>query len=126
MWHEWAPTWRFTPELYAQTAASFDNPDFVGCVIHSYRHRNFNAAGEARFVETEKQLATRPPITVPTIILHGGDDSFGVAPPEVSAGERAIFPRLVDKRIVAGAGHFIPHEKPEPVARAIIDVIRKS
>jgi pimeloyl-ACP methyl ester carboxylesterase len=32
----------------------------------------------------------------------------------------------VDKRIVAGAGHFIPHEKPEPVARAIIDVIEKS
>jgi pimeloyl-ACP methyl ester carboxylesterase len=126
MWHEWSPTWRFTPELYAQTAASFDNPDFVGCVIHSYRHRNFNAAGEARFVETEKQLATRPPITVPTIILHGGDDSFGAPPAEISAGERAAFPRLVDKRIVAGAGHFIPHEQPEPVAQAIIDVIQKS
>jgi pimeloyl-ACP methyl ester carboxylesterase len=126
MWREWSPTWVFSPELYAQTAASFDNPDFVGCVIHSYRHRNFNAAGEARFAETEQQLATRPPIAVPAIILHGGDDSFGVPPADVSPGERASFPRLVDKRILAGAGHFIPHEKPEPVARAIIDVIQKS
>jgi pimeloyl-ACP methyl ester carboxylesterase len=126
MWREWSPTWKFTPELYAQTAASFDNPDFVGCVVHSYRHRNFNAEGEARFVETEKQLATRPPVTVPTIVLHGGDDSFGAQSAEISAGERATFPKLVDKRIVAGAGHFVPHEKPEPVAQAIIDVIQKS
>jgi pimeloyl-ACP methyl ester carboxylesterase len=126
MWREWSPTWKFTPELYAQTAESFDNPDFVGCVIHSYRHRNFNAAGEARFVETEKQLAARPPVTVPTIVLHGGDDSFGAPSAAVSPGERVTFPALVDKRIVAGAGHFVPHEKPEPVAQAIIDVIRKS
>jgi pimeloyl-ACP methyl ester carboxylesterase len=126
MWREWSPTWRFTPELYAQTAASFDNPDFVGCVVHSYRHRNFNAEGEARFLDVEKQLAARPPVTVPTISLHGADDSFGAAAAAISAGERATFPRLVDKRIVAGAGHFVPHEKPEPVAQAIIDVIQKS
>ncbi len=126
MWREWSPTWTFSPELYAQTAASFDNPDFVDCVIHSYRHRNFNAESEARFVDVEKQLATRPPVTVPTIVLHGGDDGFGVPPAAISAGERATFPNLVDKRIVPGAGHFIPHETPEPVARAIIDVIAKS
>lgn len=126
MWREWSPTWTFSPELYAQTAASFDNPDFVGCVIHSYRHRNFNAEGEARFADVEKRLAARPPVTVPTIVLHGGDDAFGVPPAAISAGERATFPNLVDKRIVPGAGHFIPHEKPEPVARAIIDVIEKS
>ena len=67
LWREWSPTWHFTPEMYAQTAASFDNPDFVDCVIHSYRHRNFNAPGEPRFVEIEKRLAERPPITVPVI-----------------------------------------------------------
>jgi pimeloyl-ACP methyl ester carboxylesterase len=126
MWREWSPTWRFTPALYAQTAAAFDNPDFVGCVIHSYRHRNFNAEGEARFIDTERRLATRPPVAVPTIVLHGSDDSFGAPAAAISAGERTTFPRLVDKRIIAGAGHFVPHEKPEPVAEAIIDVIQKS
>ena len=62
MWREWSPTWRFTPETFARTAASFDNPDFVDCVVHSYRHRNFNAAGEARCDGIERRLASRPAI----------------------------------------------------------------
>jgi len=92
-------------------------------VIHSYRHRNFNAPGEPRFLDVEKKLAERPPVTVPTIVLHGADDAFGHPPAEISAAERTTFPKLVDKRIVAGAGHFVPHEKPEAVAAALIDVM---
>jgi pimeloyl-ACP methyl ester carboxylesterase len=56
LWREWSPTWRFSQEMFNLTAASFDNPDFVDCVIHSYRHRNFNAPGEPRFVDVEQQL----------------------------------------------------------------------
>ncbi len=52
LWHEWSPTWQFSDAMYDLTAASFDSPDFVGCVVHSYRHRNLNAPGEQRFVET--------------------------------------------------------------------------
>ena len=123
LWREWSPTWKFSDEMYALTAASFENPDFVDCVIHSYRHRNFNAPGEARFLEVEQQLAKRPPITCPTIVLNGGDDAFGRQSAEISAGERATMPKIIDKRIVEGAGHFVPHEKPEPVAQAVLDVL---
>jgi pimeloyl-ACP methyl ester carboxylesterase len=123
LWREWSPTWRFTDEMFSLTAASFDNPDFVDCVIHSYRHRNFNAPGEPRFLETERKLAERPPIQVPVIALHGGDDGFGRAAAEITAGERAAMPGLVAKRIVEGAGHFVPHEKPEAVASALLDVL---
>lgn len=123
LWREWSPTWRFSDAMYALTAASFENPDFVGCVIHSYRHRNFNAPGEPRFLDIERQLARRPPITVPTIVLHGADDAFGRPNPAITAAERVEFPHLVDKRIVEGAGHFVPHEKPAAVASALIDVL---
>jgi len=126
LWREWSPTWRFSNETYAQTAASFDNPDFVDCVVHSYRHRNFNAPGEARFLDVEKTLAARPPIQVPTILLHGSDDGLGAPGPEVTAAERAVLPRLLSKRIVAGAGHFLPHERPEPVVTAILDALAAS
>jgi pimeloyl-ACP methyl ester carboxylesterase len=126
LWREWSPTWKFTPEMYALTAASFESPDFVDCVVHSYRHRNFNAPGEPRFLEIEKRLAERPPITVPVLSLHGADDAFGAPPAEITAGERAVFPHIVEKRIVAGAGHFVPHEKPEPVAQALIDLLARS
>jgi pimeloyl-ACP methyl ester carboxylesterase len=126
MWETWSPTWKFSDEMYNLTAASFDNPDFVDCVIHSYRHRNFNAPGEQRFLEMEQQLAKRPKIEVPTIILHGGDDGFGKPQPETTAAERASFTNLVARRVVEGAGHFVPHEKPEPVAAALIDVLAAS
>jgi pimeloyl-ACP methyl ester carboxylesterase len=126
MWQEWSPTWKFTDEMYDQTAAAFDNPDFVDCVIHSYRHRNFNAPGEARFLEVEKRLAQRPKIEVPTIVLHGGDDGFGKPASEATPAERAAFPKLVARRVVDGAGHFVPHEKPEVFAAALLEVLEAS
>lgn len=49
LWETWSPSWRFTDETFNRTAVSFDNPDFVDVVIHSYRHRYGNAPGEARF-----------------------------------------------------------------------------
>jgi pimeloyl-ACP methyl ester carboxylesterase len=123
LWREWSPTWRFSDETFNRTAASFDNPDFVDCVIHSYRHRNFNASGEARFIETEQRLAKRPTISVPTIVLHGADDGFGRKPPQITAADRATLTALLDKRVIEGAGHFLPHEKPEAVASALLDVL---
>ncbi len=126
MWQEWSPTWRFTDALYDQTAASFENPDFVDCVLHSYRHRNFNAPSEPRLVEVEKRLATRPRVDVPTIVLHGGDDGFGRPAPETTEAERTQFPKLVARRVVAGAGHFVPHEAPTAVAEALLEVLAAS
>jgi pimeloyl-ACP methyl ester carboxylesterase len=126
LWREWSPTWRFSQELFNLTAASFDNPDFVDCVIHSYRHRNFNAPGEPRFVDVEQQLAKRPPIQVPAIVLHGGDDGFGRQVAEITAAERATLPKLLGKRIVEGAGHFVPHEKPDAVAAAMLEALAAS
>src|SRR4029079_14866648 len=42
----WSPAWLLQHETFDRTAASFDNPDFVDVVIHSYRHRYGAAAGD--------------------------------------------------------------------------------
>ena len=123
LWQEWSPTWHFGDETYLRTAPSFDNPDFVDVVIHSYRHRNGNATGEARFQAVEKALAERPRVQVPTIVLHGGDDGVGRAPAEIPPAERLAFPNLVARRVIAGAGHFMPREKPEAVSGAMLQLI---
>ena len=122
LWEEWSPTWRFSADTFDRTAASFDNPDFVDVVIHSYRHRNDNAPGEPRFAEIERRLAQRPTIQVPSITLHGAED--GIARPAAdSPQERASFTALRARRIVAGAGHFVPREKPEAVSSAMLELL---
>ena len=123
LWQEWSPTWRFTDETYNRTAPSFDNPDFVDIVIHSYRHRLGNAPGEPRFDAVEHALAARPKIEVPTIVLHGADDALDRAPAEATPAEKASFTKLVARRIVAGSGHFMPREKPEAVSAALLEVL---
>ena len=123
LWQQWSPTWKFSDATYDQTAPSFDNPDFVDCVIHSYRHRNLNAKGDPRFDAVEHQLAMRPKIDVPTILLYGADD--GLARPSADGtADRALFPKLVDRRIVPGAGHFLPREKPEAMSSALIQLLQ--
>jgi pimeloyl-ACP methyl ester carboxylesterase len=122
LWQLWSPTWHFSDDTYNRTAASFDNPDFVDVVIHSYRHRNGNALGEARFLPLEHELAERPKIQVPAIVLYGADD--GVArPPADSPAERAMFTKLVARRVIPGAGHFLPREKPAAVSSALLELL---
>jgi pimeloyl-ACP methyl ester carboxylesterase len=121
LWQTWSPTWQFTAADYDATAQSFDNPDFVGVVIHSYRHRLGNAPGEPRFDTIERQLAMRPPIAAPTITVYGRDDAL-VPPSANDAGDRAIFRSLVDRRLVSG-GHFLPRENPEAMTAALLDVL---
>jgi pimeloyl-ACP methyl ester carboxylesterase len=94
----------------------------VDCVIHSYRHRNLNAPGEPRFEAVERQLAGRPKIEVPTIVLYGADDGIARPAPD-SPADRALFTKLVARRIVAGAGHFLPREKPEAVSSAMAELL---
>lgn len=123
LWQTWSPTWHFSDETFDRTAPSFDNPDFVDIVVHSYRHRIGNAPGEPRFEAMEKQLATRPRILAPSITLYGGDDGIGRPAVESPPSERAVFASLVARRVVPGAGHFMPREKPDPVSSAVLELL---
>ncbi len=126
LWQLWSPSWRFTDAEYELTAGAFDNPDFVDVVIHSYRHRHANAVGDPRFAEVEARLATRPSIQAPSILLFGADD--GVAPPpgDGSPGERALFGSLVERRVIAGVGHFMPRERPDIVSSALLALLQRA
>jgi pimeloyl-ACP methyl ester carboxylesterase len=121
LWREWAPTWRFSDAEYDRTAPSFDNPDFVPVVIHSYRVRYLNAPVDPRFDDIERHLTTRPPIKVPTVVLHGADDPM---PMRRAEHELPLFPPGTERRVIPGAGHFMPREKPEAVVDALRAVLR--
>ena len=122
LWDTWSPAWQYTDEAFDRSAPSFDNPDFVDVVIHSYRHRHVNAPGEERFLAVERQLAERPPIQVPAIVLRGAESGFGRPSPDPS-GDQARFPALVARRIVEGAGHDLPAHRPGAVADALLELL---
>ena len=124
LWQTWSPGWHFSDEEYDRTAPSFDNPDFVDVVIHSYRHRNGGALGEERFREMERRLAERPKIAAPSILLYGANDALARPGSEITPGERSVFPSLVARRVIPGAGHFLPREKPEAVSSALLELLK--
>jgi len=123
LWQTWSPGWHFSDEEYNRTAPSFDNPDFVDVVIHSYRHRNGNAPGDPRFLAVEHELAKRPPIAARSILLYGATDALVRASADVTPAERSVFPALVARRVIAGAGHFLPRENPEAVSSALLELL---
>ena len=117
LWSLWSPEWAFD-EAFATTAASFDNPDFVEVVIHSYRHRLGAAPGDPAYEAIEARLAAQPSIAVPTIALAGEVD--GVDPPQPRATFAKHFPRLIDARVLPGVGHNPPAEAPDAFAEAVL------
>ena len=123
LWETWSPTWTYTDEAFNRSAAAFDNPDFVEITLHSYRHRHMNAPGEERFVEVERKLAESPPISVPSIVLRGADSGFG-APAQDPSEDQKRFPGLVARRIVAGAGHDLPVQRPGEVSAALLELLQ--
>jgi pimeloyl-ACP methyl ester carboxylesterase len=125
LWDTWSPTWQFSDETFEKTAASFENPDFVDVTIHSYRHRNGGAPGEPRFADTEQRLAARPKVRVPAIVMYGTTDTVAGAPPAEST-DRNIFTGLLERRVVDGAGHFLPRERPAAVLSAVLESLRLS
>src|SRR3989441_11133968 len=94
LWETWSPGWHFTDETFNRTAVSFDNPDFVDIVIHSYRHRIGNAPGEPRFRAMEEELAQRPKIQVPSIVMYGANDGIARPAADSPPAERASFTSL--------------------------------
>jgi len=122
LWKLWSPTWPFDAAVFQRTAASFENPDFVDVVIHSYRHRMGNAPGDPRYAAIESQLARLPKISVPTIAVHGAVDD--VNPVQNTQGHQRYFTGPYERRVFENIGHNPPQEAPLAFADAILDVCK--
>ena len=121
LWEEWSPHRGFDDQAFATTAASFENPDFVDVVVHSYRVRYGLAPGDPRHDALEGVIADQPAITVPTIVVDATDDP--IAPPLPLAEHETHFTRLFDYRQTA-VGHDTPREDPKTVTDSILDLHR--
>lgn len=121
LWALWSPSWAEGPGLYEQTASSFDNPDFVEVVIHSYRHRFMYAPGDPALESIEAALALQPTISVPSISLCGADD--GVGPPPDEDDDIEHFSGFYRRQVLPGVGHNIPQEAPHATLDALLELL---
>ncbi len=122
LWRLWSPTWLFDDATFERTATSFESPDFVAVVIHSYRHRFGLAPGDPAVAAVQRRLAAQPPISVPAITLDGDVD--GVSAPGGTADHARHFTGPHEHRVLANGGHNLPQERPEAFAAAVLDVIK--
>jgi pimeloyl-ACP methyl ester carboxylesterase len=122
LWKNNSPTWRFDDATFERSAASFDNPDYVNVVIHSYRHRMGLAPGAADYEEIEKKLAQNPPISAQTITLDGMADGVIAATDGTSSAAHFIGSR--EHRQIPDVGHNLPQEAPQAFADAVAALVR--
>ena len=72
-------------------------------------------------MEMRVGLAAQPPISVPTVVLHGEGD--GVTPPAASLGHARFFTGPYSRRVIPLAGHNLPQEVPDAVSAAVLDLL---
>lgn len=119
LWETWSPTWNFTEEEFEAAAVSFDNPDFADVIISGYRRGHGNDKGDPRFDALEKQLAAGPEITAPTTVIIG--DEGGIGSPRPEGFDAKFFTGGYQRHVLEGVGHFPHRERPDFVARAILE-----
>ncbi|MGZ0186597.1 MAG: alpha/beta fold hydrolase [Alphaproteobacteria bacterium] len=123
LWSLWSPEWSFSDAEFARSAPSFDNPDFVDVVIHSYRVRYGYVAADPAYAAIENRLAGLPDITVPTINLHGLAD--GVHPAPTKDRQATKFTGGYERRLLETVGHNPAQEAPEAFADAVSELAFK-
>lgn len=119
IWELASPKWKFDSATYHQSALAFNNPDHIAIVIHNYRWRLGLAQGEKQYDALEKQLATAPIITVPTVTLEG--DANGAPHPDPVQYASKFKGPYAHHTISGGIGHNLPQEAPGAFANAIME-----
>ncbi|WP_420140323.1 alpha/beta fold hydrolase [Sphingomonas sp.] len=122
LWQQWSPNWRFDDATFDRSAPSFDNPDFVDVVIHSYCFAFGQAAGDPTYEDLEARLREKPKIVVPAVTLDGKDDPLK---PGGTADQAGSFIGPHQHRTIA-SGHNLPQENPHAFADAVETVRRLS
>lgn len=119
LWAEWSPHWAVPEGVFEATEPSFENPDFVPTVVHSYRHRYGLVTGDPAYDEAENRLAAMPRIGVPTIVIDPTGDPLQHARSRQQHARH--FTSLIDARYIP-TGHNAPQEDPIAFAAAIVDL----
>jgi len=123
LWSTWSPPDWFDEPTFAITACSFENPDWPDITLHSYRVRWDEAEPDPRYADLERRQQEARTISVPTLLIHGGDDRC--VDPSTSEGKDRNFTGTYERRVIPGVGHFLAREAPQTVAEWVVEFLRR-
>ena len=119
LWKTWSPTWKFSKKDFELSLESFQNPDFVDVVIHSYKHRYGLVNGDKSYFDIENKLSLTPKIKVPTITIDGLMN--GVREPKREKNIKK-FTNLIKHKLLKNVGHNVPQESPLIFSNLILEI----
>lgn len=123
IWDAWgAPGWRLDDETFEAMVRAFEHPDWAEVTLSSYRHRWGLADGDPRYRDLEARLSPAPPLSVPTLVMHGAEDRCN--DPATSAGKERFFSGRYERVLLPGVGHFPQHENPRAVSAHLLDFLQ--
>jgi pimeloyl-ACP methyl ester carboxylesterase len=123
LWSTWSPPDWFDDAAFAATSRSFENPDWAAVTLHSYRVRWEEAEPDPSYAALERRQQAIRTISVPTLLIHGGDDRCVAA--STSEGKDQNFSGIYERRVIPGAGHFLAREAPRTVAEWTVEFLSR-
>jgi pimeloyl-ACP methyl ester carboxylesterase len=118
LWSRWSPGYNALEDV-RHVDAAIGEPDRWRAAITYYRLALRNSRPPAQYAELHRHWLSAP--TLPTLYLHGGDD--GCASADYTQWVERVLPPGSDVDIVEAAGHFLQLQRPDAVAKRIIDFL---
>ncbi len=122
LWRLWSPNWKFDDATYERTARSFDNPDFVAIVIHSYRHRFGYAPGDPA-LEADRTASGRAAADFRAHDRAPRRGRRGQCFLRRSTAQPRFFTGSYQRRLIPVIGHNVPQEAPAATAAAVLELL---
>lgn len=118
LWRQWSPSYDAADDV-ALVLDAIGSPENWRAALGYYRATVRGSTPPARYAELHQHWLS--PLRLPTLYLHGADD--GCASADYTRWVEPALPPGSRAEIIAGGGHFLQLDRPDPVANSIVDFI---
>lgn len=112
----WSPSWKFSAEDLAPLKAGFSEPARLRAALAYYR------ALPRTLLDPEAWNTVMQPLQVPARVICGERD--GCIGAEMFRDQAHLFSAGYELRTMAGAGHFMQWEQPQPFAQLVLEFLK--